>query len=164
MVWNVAAPSTTDELLRILDGHVGGETEHIDAYRKLAYEIADPVVSVLMDLVIEDEERHHDLLHRMASRLRNDLEATKSADALPYASRAPDGGQGLAAVVEGYARDETTSAREMRRLAKDARSLYGGLLGLLLDTMADDSEKHERILRFVLKRLEALSSTGPEGP
>jgi rubrerythrin len=156
MAWNVVAPSTTDELLRILDAHVGGETEHIDAYRKLAHEIADPVVAVLMDLVIEDEERHHDLLRRMASRLRNDIEATRAEDALPYASRAPDGrhGEELAAVVEGYARDETTSAHEMRHLAKDARSLYGGLLGLLLDTMADDSEKHERIMRFVLKRLE----------
>jgi rubrerythrin len=110
----------------------------------------------MMDLVIEDEDRHHDLLRRMAARLRNDIEATSEAGALPY-TRSEKGrwAKEIAGLVEDYARDEIAGSREMRRLARECRSLYDGMLGLLLDTMADDSEKHERILRFILKRLEA---------
>jgi len=153
--WPTAAPSSAEELLGILDAHVGAESEHIAEYRKLTHATSDPVVRVLMDLVIEDEDRHHDLLRRMAARLRSDIESTSSAGALPYAGSVKGGtAKELAGVVEDYARDEIAGSREMRRLAKDSRSLYGGLFGLLLDTIADDSEKHERIMRFVLKRLE----------
>jgi len=41
----------------------------------------------------------------------------------------------------------------MRDLAKHASGLYGGVFSLLLETMARDSEKHERIMRFILQRL-----------
>lgn len=128
---------------------------HIDGYRGLRDAIADPVVSVLMDLVIEDEDRHHELLRRMASRLRSDINATNLAGALPYAlSGKGNWAKEIARLVENYARDEIAGSREMRRLARECRPLYDGLLGLLLDTMADDSEKHERIMRFILRRLE----------
>jgi CRISPR/Cas system-associated protein Csm6 len=107
-----------------------------------------------MDLVLEDEERHHDLFRRMTARMREDVEATHSAEALPYRSATENGrSRDLARVVESYARDESETAQTLRRLAKDARPLYGGLFGLLLDTMADDSQKHERVMRFVLSRI-----------
>lgn len=154
MPWQVAAPSTTEELLRIFEAHTSGEAKHIDAYRALAHSVSDPIVSVLMDLVLEDEERHHDLFRRMTARLRDDIEATRSAEALPYRSATENGrSRDVAHVVESYARDESETARTLRSLAKDARLLYGGLFGLLLDTMADDSEKHERVMRFVLSRI-----------
>jgi rubrerythrin len=152
--WQVAVPETTEELLRIFEAHTSGEAKHIDAYRDLAQSVADPIVSVLMDLVLEDEERHHDLFRRMTARLRDDVEATRSAEALPYRAATDQGrSRDVADVVESYARDETETARTLRHLAKDARLLYGGLFGLLLDTMADDSEKHERVMRFVLSRI-----------
>ncbi len=155
MSWSAAAPSTAEELLSIMEAHVTGEAKHIDGYRRLTDAIADPVVSVLMDLVIEDEDRHHDLLRRMASRLRSDIDAMSVAGALPYAPSAKGRwAKDIAGLVEDYARDEIAGSREMRRLARECRALYDGLLGLLLDTMADDSEKHERIMRFILKRLE----------
>lgn len=138
-----------------MDAHVSGEAKHIAGYRALRDAIADPVVSVLMDLVIEDEDRHHDLLRRMASRLHSDIEATSVAGAIPFTRSAKGSwAKEIAELVEDYARDEIAGSREMRRLARECRSLYDGLLGLLLDTIADDSEKHERIIRFILKRLE----------
>jgi len=32
--------------------------------------------------------------------------------------------------------------------------MYGGAFALLLETMARDSEKHELVMRFILRRLE----------
>lgn len=154
MAWAVATPSSTEELLAMLGAHVDGESEHIEAYRRLADTIDDPIVKVLMDLVIEDEERHHELMRRMTARLRDDLEATRSEAALPYAPSPRNGRlRGFAAVVEAYAKDERQGVRQLRRLAGDASLIYDGLFALLLETMADDSAKHERIMRFVLRRI-----------
>ena len=154
MAWALATPSSTEELRAILSAHVEGESEHIEAYRRLAHTIDDPIVKVLMDLVIEDEQRHHELMRRMAARLRDDLEATRSEAALPYAPSPRNGRlRGFAAVIEAYAKDERQGVRQLHRLANDASLIYDGVFTLLLETMADDSAKHERIMRFVLRRI-----------
>jgi hypothetical protein len=43
--------------------------------------------------------------------------------------------------------------KHLRDLAKQARSADSDLLGLLLDALASDSEKHERLLNFIEQRL-----------
>ena len=150
----ITSPTTTEDLLAILSAHVDGESEHIEAYRRLSHTIEDPIVKMLMDLVIEDEERHHDLMRRMAARLRDDLQATRSDAALPYAPSPRNGRlRGFAAIVEAYAKDERQGIRQLRRLACDAGLIYDGVFALLLETMADDSAKHERVMRFVLQRI-----------
>ena len=150
----VASPSSTEDLLAILSAHVNGESEHIEAYRRLSHNIEDPIVKLLMDLIVEDEQRHHELMLRMTARLRDDLEATRSVYALPYAPPPRNGRlKAFAAIVEEHARDERRGARELRRLADDARLIYDGVFGLILETMADDSAKHERVMRFVLERI-----------
>ncbi|MEK6206651.1 MAG: hypothetical protein AABM32_03330 [Chloroflexota bacterium] len=148
------APSTTEDLLAILDAHVDGESEHVEAYRRFSHTMSDPIVKLLMDLVVEDEARHHELMRRMAARLRDDIRATRSEDALPYAPSPRNGRlRGFAAVVDAYARDERREVRQLRRLASDAGLLYDGVFALILETMADDSAKHERVMRFVLRRI-----------
>jgi hypothetical protein len=148
------APSTTEDLLSVLNAHVDGESEHIEAYRRLSHTIEDPIVKLLMDLIVEDEQRHHELMLRMAARLRDDLETTHSAYALPYAPSPHNGRlRAFAAIVEEHARDERHGVRELRRLADDAGLIYDGLFRLILETMADDSAKHERVMRFVLQRI-----------
>jgi rubrerythrin len=150
----ITSPTTTEDLLAILTAHVDGESEHVEAYRRLAHTMNDPIVKMLMDLVIEDEERHHDLMRRMSARLRDDLEATRSDSALPYAPSPRNGRlKGFAAIVEAYAKDERQGIRQLRRLASDAGLIYDGVFALLLETMADDSAKHERVMRFVLRRI-----------
>jgi rubrerythrin len=152
--WAVTRVSTTEDLLAVLDAHVGGESEHIETYRRLSNTIGDPIVKLLIDLVVEDEESHHNLMRRMAARLRDDLTATWSEDALPYVPAPKDRQlRGLASAIAAYAKDERHGARELSRLANDARLLYDGVFGLILETMADDSAKHERVLRFVLRRI-----------
>lgn len=154
MVSAITSPSTTEDLLAILSAHVDGEAEHVEAYRRLSMTIDDPIVKFLMDLVVEDEGRHHELMRRMAARLRDDLQATRSESPLPYAPSPRNGRlKAFATIVEAYAKDERHGIRELRRLADDAGLIYGGVFRLILETMADDSAKHERVMRFVLRRI-----------
>lgn len=129
------------------------EEGSMDAYRELK-DIGDPVVAVLMDLVLEDEAKHHELLRRMALRLRDDIDMTRTPDALAASPAGHHGGPDVAAVIRTYANEEREGAKLMRRIAKEEHTLYGGVFSMLLDVMARDSEKHEAIMRFILSRLD----------
>jgi rubrerythrin len=146
---------TFGRLLRILEAHEAAEADSLSTYRELAGQGDDPVVALLLQMLIADEDRHHDLLRRMAATIRDGVYWTRSPEALPGPARNVGGGrEKLAAAVRELAQQERESARHFGRLARENRDLSDGLFALLLDTMARDSEKHERILRFVLRRLE----------
>jgi rubrerythrin len=149
-----AEQQSLEHLLHTFETHIDGETETLRSYRHLAATAADPAVALLMDLVVEDEARHHELLGRMATRLRDALEWTHSLDALPT-SAVPPGQEraGDAVTLLRHIREEQESAEQLRVLAKQNAKLYGGLFELLLQTMALDSEKHARVLRFICQRM-----------
>ena len=154
--------SPLDRLLQTFESHIAAETDTVREYRRLADASPDPTVRLLMQLVVEDEERHHGLLERMAARIRNTLYWTHSPEALPTDSgpAGENAWQELRA-IERFARQEQEGVRHLRELARRDGDLYHGLFGLLLETMATDSEKHERILQFlyqlVHRRVEAES-------
>ena len=50
---------------------------------------------------------------------------------------------------------ERKGAEHMRKLAREVADLHDGVLVLLLEWMAKDSEMHERILRLVARRAES---------
>lgn len=149
-----ARSSTFDRLLEAVEAHIAAERESVTSYRGLTTSTSDPVVTLLFQLMLEDEERHHELLRRIAASLRDALRWTHSRDALPPTGPFRDVQTKEAAhVLEGFARHERETAGRFRRLARTQGDLYGGLLALLLETMAADSDKHHRILRFILKRI-----------
>ena len=149
-----AEQSSMVKLLRTFEMHADGETETLRSYRHLAATAADPAVALLMNLVVADEERHHELLRRMATRLRDALEWTRSSDALPTCAIPPGQEHGGDAVtLLRHIREEQESAEHLRVLARQNANLYGGLFELLLQTMALDNEKHARILRFACQRM-----------
>lgn len=148
------ASAPLDRLLAAFETHIQAETDTLLAYRKLAETTPDPLVALLMQLVLEDEERHHQLVERMSARLRDSLEWTRSPNALPSPaeSGAPATAEALTA-VRGFLRHEQEGTRHLRQLAKQSSDLYDGVFELLLNVMAMDSEKHARILEFVQRRL-----------
>lgn len=153
----LATPVSLEErLLSIVERHAAAEQGSLDDYRRMAEHSGDPVVGLLMRLVLEDEERHHQLLVRMAASLRDALHWTQSAGALPTGA-APGGRSDaeLLAITRARIREEREGMRQFKDLAKRHAHVAGGLFSLLLETMAMDSQKHEHILRFLLKRVEA---------
>ena len=151
-LWDDGGVSSVERLQAIIESHATGEEEHMAGYR-LGTLSGDLVSAMLVDLVLEDEERHHALLRRMAARLGDDIEMTRSTSALPSTAPPTDTSATILALTREYAEDEHKGAGILRDLAKHASGLYGGVFSLLLETMARDSEKHERIMRFILQRL-----------
>ena len=49
---------------------------------------------------------------------------------------------------------ERSGAGRMRELAKEYKDVYSGLFSLILEGLASDSSKHERVLRFAAERLD----------
>jgi hypothetical protein len=144
-----------EDVLAAVDHHVAEEAESVAAYRRLAEASGDPVVALLMRLVVDDEDHHHDLLVRIAATVRSILTRADSLDTLPRAevvTGTPT--KELIAVTRAFIREERDGARQLRTLALKTSGLNAGLPKLLLETMALDSDKHERILRFILRRLE----------
>jgi len=151
-----ATPGSIEWLLNAVERHTTAEAGALAQYEHLASASGDPVVALVMRLILEDEERHHGLLRRIESSLRDALNWTHSASALPSmpAPTEPDT-ENLATVAHALIEEEHVGARKMRELAQTEKGVSGGLHSLLLEMMALDSDKHAHLLRFVEQRLAA---------
>jgi rubrerythrin len=146
--------SPLERLLHAVDTHAAAEEDALGQYEYLATASGDPVVALVMRLILDDEVRHHGLLHRMAATLRDALDWTTSPEALP--TRAPRARQsgGFAKLARSLIEEERTGAHALRRLADREKDINGGLDSVLLEMMAMDSEKHAHLLQFVQRRLD----------
>jgi rubrerythrin len=143
-------------LLEAVERHATGEQEALGLYAEIARVSGDPAIALVMGLILEDEERHHGLLRRIESSLRDALNWTHSPNALPDAATPQEPVTAdLAGVVRELIAEEHTGARHIRDLAKREKGIGSGLHSLLLEMMAMDSEKHARLLQFVHDRLVA---------
>lgn len=148
--------SPTERLLTVLEAHAGAEAESLADYQRLVRSTTDPVVRLLMQMLLDDELHHHRLLERMATTVRDALHWTRSADALPSqpTSERAAADEALVSTTKARIREEHEGVRHLRELARREGHLGDGLFGLLLEVMAMDGEKHERVLRFLQHRLE----------
>src|SRR5919197_528654 len=154
------AGSTFERLLRTGEYHAQAEASALEQYERLAQDSNDPAIALVMRLILDDELRHHGLLERIATSLRDALYWTHSADALPNDSApwTPVSAQ-LAAEARSLIKEEQNGARAMRDLAAKEKGIGGGLGSLLLEMMALDSEKHARLLEFVERRMRQRART-----
>lgn len=150
---------TIEWLLESVERHVSAEAGSLVLYEQIKQECGDPIVALVMGLILDDEERHHGLLLRMEASLRDALNWTHSASALPTSlSAGTPHARDLATVAKELISEERTGARKMRELARNEKGIDAGLDSLLLEMMAMDSEKHARLLEFVHQRLAQRTS------
>jgi rubrerythrin len=144
-----------DELLMgALQAHIDGERDSLASYRALAESTRDQVIQLIMGIVLDDERRHHELMRRIATQVKDDLYWAHSGDTLP--STAESGVDTTAhETLRQFVAAEQTAAQELRSLASSTSGLHGDLLFELLTMMALDSEKHEHLLRFLFRRVGA---------
>jgi hypothetical protein len=147
-------PGTVEWLLDAVERHALAEQDALMQYEYLRTASGDPVVALVMQLILEDEERHHGLLKRIEATLRDALEWTHSPAALPISvpPRLPIPDE-LVETANALIKEERAGARYLRDLAQQEKPVSGGLQGLLIEMMAMDSEKHARLLQFVHDRL-----------
>jgi hypothetical protein len=117
-----------------------------------------------MQIILDDEERHHGLLKRIEATLREAVEWTHSPAALPVSvpPRLP-APVDLAETASALIREEHTGAHHLRELAHRNEEGSPSLQSVLIEMMAMDSDKHARLLQFVHDRLasRARGKTDP---
>jgi nucleotide-binding universal stress UspA family protein len=145
-------------LLEAVKRHASEEARSVAAYGRLAQQTQDFVVATLMRLLAEDEERHHRLFDQIGTRLYNQLNWVTPAT---NASGARWSHPGWLALVRGFEQDEQRGSGALRDLARRAQQQGDPLTGVLLDSMAMDSERHAHLLRFVGQRLNTRAVGRP---
>ena len=151
--------TATLQLLHAIERHVANEADAAGQYERLATRSGDPVVSLVMRVIVDDEQRHHALLERIAATLRDTLNWSRSTQSLPRsdATYSDTADTELVAVAHALIEEEKAGAAALRRLAHREKSLDGDVEAILLEMMAIDSDKHARLLDFVRRRLTAHS-------
>jgi rubrerythrin len=153
------AVGSVEYLLQAVERHATAERQALDQYEYLGTASGDPIIALVMRLILEDEQRHHALLKRIESSLRDALNWTHSPDALPVSGQSdtPVSSE-LAAAARVLIEEERTGARYIRGLAQLEKGIDSGLHSLLLEMMALDSEKHAGLLQFVYERLNTRAA------
>jgi len=148
-------------LLQMVNGHVKEEAQIEEDYRRLATEIDAADIRFLIELILEDEERHHRWLAQLASSVKALVDLDPSPD-IPWIRPLHDGEE-LAAATKRFLAIEREDARHLRQLIKELHEVEDTTLwALLVRLMLLDTEKHIEILRFVQRRAKRRVPSAPE--
>jgi len=143
-----------ERLLKEFESHDGKEGKVIQSYKEIATKSKDPLIKFLLQMIIFDEERHHAVMHAMASSLWGSFNWTKPQDAIPSLSELVEEQEELMKLTGDFIKLEKDGIKESKKLLKSTKGYYQGLFTLLITTMIHDSEKHVEILDFLRKRLK----------
>lgn len=131
--------------------HVREEQQFLDSYRQLVDAIDDPATRLLVELIIEDEERHHGLMARLAQEARN----APGGDAVTTAPRfSTDDVVQLLEPTERFLEAERDDRRRLRALARALRPMSEqNVWHMIVELMEIDTRKHVRILEYLRRRM-----------
>lgn len=130
------------------DRHADEEGKILAQYRTLVDKLGQSPAKFLINLILTEEELHHELLRATARWLREHASAEGST-ILPGGSA-----DELLRRTEELQKHETDTIEACRSLRTELSGIGGELLVSVLDVMAMDSEKHHRLLTTVLKMIK----------
>ncbi len=119
-------------------------------YEELASSSPDEGVRYLVNLILEDERRHHRLLAELSNGMAWGV-VEPPASALPHAPRAISGA--LLDQTKRLRKAEEDDYRALQRLKRRLRPYADTTMWMLvIDLMMLDTKKHATILRFLERR------------
>jgi len=133
-----------------LESHVREETHFLDAYEELCESVEDLGTRFLIDLILADERRHHELFARLAASARGDDGRPVIVTPNPSAEEA----RRILEPTRRFLDAEQEDREQLRRLAKDLDGVADSLWRLLIQLMDLDTRKHVAILEYLKERLE----------
>jgi len=137
----------TRNLVDLVVRHGAEEGEVLAAYEEAAG-AADPGVRYLIDLILEDERRHHALLAELA----NSMAWGTTPDSVERSTPGLPGGIDgeLLRLTRRLLKAERADGRSLRRIRRRLRPFADTTLwALVIDMMILDTKKHATILRFL---------------
>ena len=146
----LGASAEERELVEWLSRHGQEEGELLERYERLLARTTSPSTRYLMNLILEDERRHHRLLAEIAEAIAWGI-LPRPGSAVPR----PDGGDAdeeVVAETRALLASEKRDRRELKKLRRRLSAYHGTMWPLLIDLMSSDTDKHTRILDFLLHR------------
>jgi len=139
------------KLVELIVRHGKEEGELLATYEYLSTQTPDESVRYLVDLILEDEHRHHRLLAELSSAMAwgvGTRPPMASVPRLPWAI-----GEDLLEQTKRLRRSEQADYRALKRIRRRLRPFADTTLWVLVvDLMLLDTKKHATILRFLERR------------
>jgi hypothetical protein len=139
-----------EKLYRHLADHVSSEADLIVSYREMAEAPATPdAARYLLRLVVEDEVRHHRIMHEIATAIGEGIAWKNDADTVPNLPHGnPD--PALEEVTKRFLAAERADRKQLSALRKELQPYRDTTLwSLLVELMEHDTAKHILLLTFV---------------
>ena len=141
------------DLYAHLTSHVEAERGLLEEYRTAAEQSPSKALRYLVDLLIEDEIRHHRIFNELADSLKTEALLGGKDPIVPHLDfgRAANN-EAVIDLTEQLLQNEQKDAQELKRLQRELRDVKDtSLWGILVDLMERDTQKHIAILRFAKK-------------
>jgi hypothetical protein len=140
------------EFFAHLTQHVRNERDVLEAYVAAADGTDSKAFAFVVNLLIEDERRHHILFQELADSLKHDAEFQHGDPAIPRLDFDRVDRSAVRDLTDQLVDREQEDLRELKKLQKYIRDFKDTTLwSLLVDLMQRDTEKHIAMLRFVQK-------------
>jgi hypothetical protein len=144
------------DLYAHLTSHVEAERGLLEEYKAAAEKTQSKALRYLINLLIEDEIRHHRIFTELVESLKSEEAAVREADPIiPHIDFFRSDRTEQAAIIdltEQLLQKERQDAHELKRLKRELLDVKATTLwSLLVDLMERDTQKHLAILRFARK-------------
>lgn len=139
--------------------HVREEAQFLDEYEALSTSLDDPGTRFLVELILEDERRHHQLFERMSATALGEADGD---DATPPPPRlTPADAVRVLGPTERFLDAEKEDRRHLAELRKQLRPARDDTLWeLIIELLELDTTKHVRILEYVRDRARDAAREG----
>jgi len=151
--------SSVQRLMNEFQTHATHEEQWLTDYQAIAKESSDPLIRFLLELIVADEQRHHELTRRMITKLKDELAWTRAEGLARRVHDKGDKRDQLLVSVERFLEAERKGIKEYERLKKTSQGHYRDVFALLYTTMVHDSHKHIGILEFLRRKLRDKGRT-----
>ena len=153
---------TTDDAIAAVDVFINSVESHVEAESKFLHEYSDairnhesPLARFVLELILQDEEKHHQLLKQVIRRLKSDLSFrfTAPADSGSVETVGHINIPRMILLTDKFLEEEREGIQKMQGILAQAAPLYDGLLVMILKMLVKDSEKHILMLEFLRTKL-----------
>ncbi|MDW3216271.1 MAG: hypothetical protein R8G01_19935 [Ilumatobacteraceae bacterium] len=146
----VGASVWESELFSYLIDHTKNEGKILEEYVSVAETTDSKALAYLINLLVEDERRHHRYFTELASSLKTEAELTRADPVIPRLDLDQVDSADLLEVTHRLLKHERADAKELKRLQKELHDLqHTTLWVILVEIMKHDTDKHIAILKFV---------------
>lgn len=130
--------------------HVEAERGILDSYRDAAERSESTAFRYLVNLIVEDELRHHKRFSELAEALRSDAELSADPPVVPRLDWYKADHKVIGELTGRLIAQEKADAKELERLRRELKDVKDTTMWVLLvKLMEADTAKHLEILNFV---------------